>query len=187
MFLAVAALVLQFPLFSAKIQAPAKVDPPVAGSQTRLIPPTQSRRRSVSPDKQVLIADFDSRRESRFRRYAPGRLVPEPAAPAAAIIATPAPGPVALISAEPVPIVPVYSPMRGGLRTVAPPRVDGLEHRRPWHRRIRCLVDPSRAFLHAGRSRNESIVAALCRERLDVCRGSNGSDGSRFREPPNDE
>lgn len=46
--------------------------------------------------------------------YAPGSLVPEPATPAAAIIATPDPSPVTAISSKPLPIVPVYAPVRDG-------------------------------------------------------------------------
>ncbi len=118
MFLAAAALVLQFPLFSA-VQAPAKVpakvDPPVAVSQSAADSANAKQERSVSSDKQVAhnqILTADARLDPVA--YAPGRLVPEPVAPAAAIVATPVPGPVALISAEPLPIVPVYAPMRDG-------------------------------------------------------------------------
>ena len=100
MFLAAAALVLQFPLFST-VQAPAKVDPPVAVSQ-----------RAADSDKQaandhILLAD------ARLASVAlePGRLVPEPVAAMTPVVATPNP---VLVSAEPLPIVPVYAPMRDG-------------------------------------------------------------------------
>src|ERR1700691_961923 len=118
MFLAAAALVLQFPLFSAvqaPAKAPAKVAPPVAVSQSAADSADAKQERSVSPDKQVAhnqILTADARLDPVA--YAPGRLAPEPVAPVAAIIATPDPGPVALVSAEPLPIVPVYAPMRDG-------------------------------------------------------------------------
>lgn len=49
------------------------------------------------------------------------------------------------------------------------------------------MVDSPCAFVRAWRARDESVIAALCRERVDVCCGSGGSDGSRSREPTNDE
>jgi hypothetical protein len=110
MFLAAAALVLQFPLFSA-VQAPAKLDPPVAVSQNA----ADSSDKQAANDKQAAdskVLTADARLASVA--YEPGRLVPEPVAAATPIVASPAPGPVALVSAEPLPIVPVYAPMRDG-------------------------------------------------------------------------
>ena len=124
MFLAAAALVLQFPLFSpvqAPAKAPAKLDAPVAVSQSAADSANAKQERSVSSDKQAdndkqaadnNILTADARLDPVA--YAPGRLVPEPVAPVAAVVATPDPGPVTLVSAEPLPIVPVYAPMRDG-------------------------------------------------------------------------
>jgi hypothetical protein len=112
MFLAAAALVLQFPLFSA-VQAPAKVDAPVAVSQTAADSADAKQERSVPSDKQVAhnqILAADARLDPVA--YAPGRLVPEPVAAATPLVATP--NPVTPVSAEPLPIVPVYAPMRDG-------------------------------------------------------------------------
>ena len=105
MFLAAAALLLQFPLFSA-VQAPAKVDPPVAVAQSA----ADSGNAKQAADNKVLTADA----RLASVAYEPGRLAPEPVAAMTPIVATPAPGPVALVSAEPLPIVPVYAPMRDG-------------------------------------------------------------------------
>lgn len=113
MFLAAAALFLQFPLFSA---APAKADPSAAVPQTAADSANVRQEHSVSSNKQDdkqaaqnAILTADARLDPVA--YAPGRLVPEPVAP---IVATPDPGSAALISAEPLPIVPVYAPMRDG-------------------------------------------------------------------------
>jgi hypothetical protein len=103
MFLAAAALLLQFPLFS-PVQTPANVDPPVAVSQSA----ADSAKQAAHDN--ILIADA----RLASVAYEPGRLVPEPVAAMTPIVATPAPGPVALVSAEPLPIVPVYAPMRDG-------------------------------------------------------------------------
>ncbi len=114
MFLAAAALVLQFPLFSG-VQAPAKVDHPVAVSQPAADSASAKQERSVSSGKQVAdnkILTADARLASVA--FEPGRLVPEPVAAMTPIVATPAPGPVAIVSSEPLPIVPVYAPMRDG-------------------------------------------------------------------------
>jgi len=106
MFLAAAALVLQFPLFSpvqAPAKAPAKLDPPVAISQS-----AADSADKQAADTKILIADA----RVASVAYEPGRLVPEPVAAATPIVATP--NPVTPVSAEPLPIVPVYAPMRDG-------------------------------------------------------------------------
>lgn len=112
MFLAAAALVLQFPLFSG-VQAPAKAEAPVAVAQTAAESAGASHERSVSSnvqaaDDKVLTADA----RLGAVAYAPGSLVPQPVPPVTAIVATP--DPVTPVSAEPLPIVPVYAPMRDG-------------------------------------------------------------------------
>ena len=114
MFLA-AALLLQFPLFSA-VQASSKAGAPVALSQSAADSASAKQDRSLSSDKQtadnkVLTADA----RLGAVAYTPGSLVPEPVAPVTpvtAIVATP--DPVTPVSAEPLPIVPVYAPMRDG-------------------------------------------------------------------------
>lgn len=113
MFLA-AALLLQFPLFSAG-QVSSKADAPVALSQSAADSVNAKQDRSLSSDKQaadnkVLTADA----RLGAVAYTPGSLVPEPVAPVTAIVATPDPSPVTAISAEPLPIVPVYATMRDG-------------------------------------------------------------------------
>src|SRR5579862_2795723 len=112
MFLA-AALLLQFPLFSAG-QASSKADAPVALSQSAADSGNAKQERPVSPkqaaDNKVLTADARLGAVS----YTPGSLVPEPVAPASAIVATPDPSPVTAVSAKPLPIVPVYAPARDG-------------------------------------------------------------------------
>jgi hypothetical protein len=111
MFLAAAALVLQFPLFSA-VQAPAKVDQPVAVSQPAADSASAKQERSLPSDKQAAdnkVLTADARLASVA--FEPGRLVPEPVAAMTPIVATPNP---VLVSAEPLPIVPVYAPMRDG-------------------------------------------------------------------------
>src|SRR5579872_1143666 len=112
MFLAAAALVLQFPLFSA-VQAPAKVAPPVAVSLSAADSANAKQERSAPSDKQAAdsrILTADARLASVA--FEPGRLVPEPVAAVTPIVATP--DPVTPVSAEPLPIVPVYAPMRDG-------------------------------------------------------------------------
>jgi len=106
MFLAAAALLLQFPLFSpvqAPAKAPAKLDPPVAISQS-----AADSADKQAADTKILIADA----RVASVAYEPGRLVAEPVAAATPIVATP--NPVTPVSAEPLPIVPVYAPMRDG-------------------------------------------------------------------------
>lgn len=114
MFLAAAALVLQFPLFS-PVQATAKADAPVALAQSAADSASAKQERSVSSDKQAAdnkILTADARLGSVA--YAPGRLVPEPVEPITPVVATPDPSPVTRVSAGPLPIVPVYAPMRDG-------------------------------------------------------------------------
>ena len=91
MFLAAAALVLQFPLFSG-VQAPAKVAPPVAVSQPAADSASAKQERSAPSDKQVAdnkILTADARVASVA--FEPGRLVPEPVAAVTPIVATPDP------------------------------------------------------------------------------------------------
>ena len=112
MFLAAAALVLQFPLFS-PVQAPAKADAPVAVSQNAADSANAKQGRSVSSYKQAAdnkVLTADARLDPVA--YAPGRLVAEPVVPVTSALA--APDPVTPVSAEPLPIVPVYAPMRDG-------------------------------------------------------------------------
>lgn len=111
MFLAAAALVLQFPLFSG-VQAPAKVAQPVAVSQPAADSASAKQERSVPSDKQAAdnkVLTADARLASVA--FEPGRLIPEPVAAMTPIVATPNP---VMVSAEPLPIVPVYAPMRDG-------------------------------------------------------------------------
>jgi hypothetical protein len=102
MFLAAAALLLQFPLFP-PVQAPAKLDSPVAISQS-----AADSADKQAADNKILIADA----RVASVAYEPGRLIPEPVAAATPIVATP--NPVTPVSADPLPIVPVYAPMRDG-------------------------------------------------------------------------
>ena len=88
---------------------------PVAVSQAAADSASAKQERSLSSDKQAAdnkVLTADARLASVA--FEPGRLVPEPVAAMTPIVATPAPGPVALVSAEPLPIVPVYAPMRDG-------------------------------------------------------------------------
>lgn len=102
MFLAAAALVLQFPLFS-PVQAPAKASEPPAVSQKATSARQSAGNETLSADATLTPVAFT-----------PGRLAPEPVAPVTPALATPDPNPVSPISAEPLPIVPVYAPMRDG-------------------------------------------------------------------------
>jgi len=103
MFLAAAALVLQFPLFPS-VQAPAKADAPVKVSQSA----ADSAGTKQAADNKILTADA----RLGAAAYAPGSLAPEPVVPVTPAMAAPAP--VTPVSAAPLPIVPVYAPMRDG-------------------------------------------------------------------------
>ena len=112
MFLAAAALLLQFPLFST-VQAPAKADAPAAVSQSAAASASTKQERSVSSDKQATdskILTADARLGAVT--YTPGRVAPEPVVPVTSALA--APDPITPVSAAPLPIVPVYAPMRDG-------------------------------------------------------------------------
>ena len=85
MFLTVAALLFQFPVFSTPQASPKPVPPTV----------------TLSADASLSSVAFE-----------PGRLVPEPIAPANPALAAPDPNPAAPIVAEPLPFVPVYAPMK---------------------------------------------------------------------------
>lgn len=112
MFLAAAALILQFPLFS-PVQAPAKAGAPVTVSQSAADSAGAKQEHPVSSDKQAAnnkILTADARLGAVA--YTPGRSVPDPVVPVASAVA--APDPVTPVSAAPQPIVPVYAPMRDG-------------------------------------------------------------------------
>jgi hypothetical protein len=108
MLLAVAALLFQFPVFSAyKIPTVATVSEPAAISKAANHAAVASTESAASSEKEppgagALSADADLTAVS----YTPGRLVAEPVAPASSAPASPA-SPVAM---APALIVPVYNP-----------------------------------------------------------------------------
>ena len=112
MLLAVAALLFQFPVFSAyQVQTSAKVSEPAAVSATADEAAPRSAESAAASGTKVrkaesLSADADLASVS----FAPGRLLPEPVAPASAAASTPAVEPASAVAIEPAPIMPVYGP-----------------------------------------------------------------------------
>ena len=104
-------------------------------------------------DNKILTAD------ARLDSIAdvPGRLVPEPVEPITPVVATPDPSPVTRVSAEPLPIVPVYATMRDGSERWRRREWLGLD-RGPWHRDFRRVVHAPRAFLHAERGEANPLL-----------------------------
>jgi hypothetical protein len=120
MLLAVAALLLQFPVFSAyKIPTTAKVSEPAAVSVSAdaAAPSTASAASAGEELGSAEASSADAKPASVS--FEPGRLVAEPVAAASSAPSAPA--------AEPVPIVPVYNPPIRALRAVSDQR-----QRREW-------------------------------------------------------
>lgn len=112
MLLAVAALLLQFPVFSAyNIPTAAKASEPAAVSRAADHPAVPNPESAASSGKELpsasaLSADADVAAVS----FAPGRLVAEPLTPASPLPAASAAAPASPAAMEPAPIVPVYNP-----------------------------------------------------------------------------
>lgn len=115
MLIAVAALLLQFPVFSAsQIQASEKV------AQTAAIAAADDSRASRGPDapaspdkKEILRAEKLPADAEVSVAFTPGRLVAEPMAPVGSEPASPVASPASPVAAEPTPIVPIYRPVYG--------------------------------------------------------------------------
>lgn len=112
MLIAVAALLLQFPVFSAyQIQASEKV------AQTAALAAADDSRASQGPDapvssdkKEILRAEKLPADAEVSVAFTPGRLVAEPVAPVGSEPASPFASPASPVAAEPTPIVPIHGP-----------------------------------------------------------------------------
>jgi hypothetical protein len=110
MYLAAAALILQFSLLF-PVQAPAKTSTPAVVSKSADSTTAKSADRyagTQTANGEVLSANASMATVA----YAPGLLNPEPIKPATPVIATPDPAPVSPVAAQPLPIVPVYAPLK---------------------------------------------------------------------------
>jgi hypothetical protein len=115
MLLAVAALLLQFPVLSPyKIQAAEKVNQPAAVAKAAADSAVSSKsENSASSGKEVLNAETLSPDAEASVAFAPGRVAAKPVAPVSSAPATSAAEPASPVAIEPAPVVPSYGRVYG--------------------------------------------------------------------------
>src|SRR5947209_4864241 len=110
MFIAVAALLFQFSVFSpSNIQAAEKANPTVAQAAKDPASLNKPSRPTVSGKQEVLTAANSADTEAPVA-FAPGRLVPAPIVAVTPASAAPVVNPASPVAIERAPIVPVYGP-----------------------------------------------------------------------------
>jgi hypothetical protein len=111
MLLAVAALLFQFPVFSAyNIPTAAKTSEPAAVSRAAGDAAVASPESAASSGKELSAEASSADADVAAVSFAPGRLVAEPLTPASPLPAASAATPASPVAMEPAPIVPVYNP-----------------------------------------------------------------------------
>jgi hypothetical protein len=115
MFIAVAALLFQFPVFSPyQIRAAEKVSQPAAVAKAAEDSAVSSNAGSSGTSgKEVLSAEKLSAGAEASVAFAPGRLVAEPVAPVSSAPVAPAADPASSAAIEPAPVVPFHGPVYG--------------------------------------------------------------------------
>jgi|SRR5579883_476268 len=112
MFIAAAALILQFPLLFS-VSGPAKTSTPAVVSKSADSATAKRQSADGSAGTQAVNAEtLFANANTTTLAYTPGSLNPEPVLAATPVIATPDPAPASPVAAQSLPIVPVYAPLK---------------------------------------------------------------------------